>query len=51
MWSGFVAVFSVNVIIAVYIVLAFLEDKDEPAVGTAGQAARPGLAGNKERTD
>ncbi len=56
MWSGFVAVFSVNVIIAVYVVLAFWEDSDEPqqqrAAGAGGQVeGRPGAAGSKVRTD
>lgn len=50
MWSGFVAVFVVNVIIAAYIVMAFMEDKDEQPAG-GGRAPRPGVAGSKERTD
>lgn len=52
MWSGFVAVFSVNLIIAAYVVMAFMEDKDEPTTaGGAGQAAWPGMARSKERID
>lgn len=53
MWSGFVAVFVVNLIIAAYVVMAFWED-DEPkgaAEAGGGRPARPGVAGSKERTD
>ncbi|GAB5031970.1 vma21p [Nannochloropsis oceanica] len=51
MWSGFASVASVNVIIALYVVMAFREDKDEekrqpvPAVGVWA------MQRTKERTD
>lgn len=52
MWSGFIAVFVVNLIIAAYVVMAFREEDDPKGTDTrGGRPARPGMAGSKERTD